>query len=128
MALSTHDITAIRQLYSAYCLAVDDGDGEAFSACFTADGSLDAGGQLLSGADQLGRFADQVPISRPGIRHVVTNVHVEGDGDEAQGRAYLIAYATGEAAKLLITGQYRDAFRRVDGTWLFAERHFTPDT
>jgi uncharacterized protein (TIGR02246 family) len=129
MTLSNADVTEMHQLYAAYCLAVDDGDGKAFSSCFTEDGSVDTGGPSISGTDQLESFAEGVPASVPGIRHVVSNVHVVGDGDDAQGRAYVIAYsAAGGKASLLITGRYRDSLRRVDGTWLFAKRHFTPDS
>jgi hypothetical protein len=128
MSLNHDDVTGIHQLYAAYCLAVDDGDGKAFSACFTPEGSLDPGGNPIVGADALTSFADGVPTSVPGIRHVVTNIHVEGDGDEAQGRAYLAVYtATGATTNLMLTGQYRDRLRRIDGAWLFAERRMTAD-
>ena len=46
MALSGDDVTMIQQLYAAYCLAIDDADGDAFSACFTADGSLGGAGAI----------------------------------------------------------------------------------
>ena len=128
MSLSNDDVTEIQQLYAAYCLAVDDGDGQAFSACFTADGSLDPGANPIIGTDNLTTFADGVPTSVPGIRHIVTNLHIGGDGDHATGRSYLAVYTTtGGTAKLLLTGRYNDTLRRDHGTWLFAERHMTPD-
>jgi len=61
------------------------------------------------------------------IRHVATGIFVEGDGDEVVGRAYLVAYRGTRPAKLLATGRYRDRICRVNGTWHFAERVFTPD-
>jgi uncharacterized protein (TIGR02246 family) len=126
MALGADDVTMIQQLYAAYCLAIDDGDGGAFSACFTPDGSLGGGGgDPLVGPVALSRFVERV---RAGVRHVATNVHVEGEGDSAQGRAYLAAYSTsGGVTSLLSTGRYRDELVRNAGKWRFSARHFTPD-
>jgi len=129
MPLGADDITAIHQLYSAYCLAADDGDGAAYSSCFTPDGSVGGMGRPVSGHERLAKLGAGFSVTTPGVRHVVVNVHADGDGDEAQGRAYLIAYAAGAGgSKLLTTGRYRDRLRRIDGRWLFAERLFTPDS
>ncbi len=128
MALSREDVTDIQQLYAAYCLYADDGNGAAFADLFTVDGSIESGGDPMVGTEKLARFADRVPTRTPGIRHVVVNVHAVGDGDEAQGRGYLIAFTAGGKDSILrMTGQYRDVFRRVDSVWKFAERHFKPD-
>jgi len=127
MGLTINDITAIHQLYSAYCLAIDDGDGKAFSACFTSNGSVGGVGDPISGTERLTRFAEKA--SRTGVRHIVANVHVDGDGDEAQGRAYFIGLSImGAERKITITGSYRDTLRRVDGVWLFEKRAFTMDS
>lgn len=40
MALPAADHLAIEQLYARYSHAVDRGDGDAWAACFTADGVL----------------------------------------------------------------------------------------
>jgi hypothetical protein len=127
MALSTDDLVAIQQLYAAYCHAIDDVDGKAFSACFTPGGSLNgAAGDAIAGTEALTTFAEGMV---PGIRHVVANVHVEGEADDARGRAYVIVYArAGGATTLLTTGRYRDELERIDGTWLFASRYFTADS
>jgi ketosteroid isomerase-like protein len=129
MSLAPEDLAQIQQLYAAYCHAVDDGDGKAFSACFTSDGVLDAGGPPVTGADGLAGFAAGVPGAVPGIRHVASNLLVDGQGDEAEGRAYLTAYTAtaGAPAQPLVTGRYHDRLRRVDGRWLFSERIFRAD-
>jgi len=84
MALSGDDVTMIHQLYAAYCLAIDDADGDAGSVpVSTADGSLGgAGGDPLVGPVALSRFAERAGLA---FEHVVTNVHVEGEGDCAAG-------------------------------------------
>ena len=127
MALTTDDITAIQQLYGLYCHAIDDGDGKTFSSCFTPDGYLGGVGKPLVGTEKLAQFAERTGNSGMGLRHVAAGIYVDGDGDDAQGRAYLVAYNGGDAAKFRASGRYRDRLRRVDGKWLFVERRFTPD-
>lgn len=128
MPLTADDLAQIHQLYGTYCHSVDEGDGKAFSACFTTDGVLDAGGPPVKGAEALAGFADSIPSAVPGIRHLVGNIVVSGQGDEAEGRAYLTAYSSaGGATQVLTTGRYRDRLRRQDGRWLFSERVFAVD-
>jgi uncharacterized protein (TIGR02246 family) len=123
--LETGDVVAIHQLYAGFCNTLDDGEADAFAECFTADASFGGVGTPVRGRDALRKFA--VEMVGKNIRHVATGVYVEGDGDEAVGRAYLVAYRGTRPAKLLATGRYRDRIRRVDGSWRFVERVFTPD-
>jgi uncharacterized protein (TIGR02246 family) len=123
--LETDDIVAIQQLYAGFCNTLDDGEAEAFAECFTADGTFGGVGTPVQGREALRQFA--LDLVGKNIRHVATGVYVQGDGDDAVGRAYLVAYRGTRPAKLLATGRYRDRIRRVDGTWRFAERVFTPD-
>jgi uncharacterized protein (TIGR02246 family) len=123
--LETGDVVAIQQLYAGFCNTLDDGEADAFAECFTTDASFGGVGTPVQGHDALRKFA--VDMVGKNVRHVATGVYVEGDGDEAMGRAYLVAYRGSRPAKLLATGRYRDRIRRVDGSWRFAERVFTPD-
>jgi uncharacterized protein (TIGR02246 family) len=123
--LSTDDVTAIQQLYARFCNTLDDGEADGFADCFAPDASFGGVGKPLVGHDAFRKFA--VDLVGKNIRHVATGIYVEGDGDEAVGRAYLVAYRGTQPAKLLATGRYRDRIRRVEGSWRFAERVFTPD-
>jgi uncharacterized protein (TIGR02246 family) len=125
MPLNTDDVTAIQQLYARFCHTLDDGEADAFADCFTPDATFGGVGHALQGHEAFRKFA--VDLVGKNIRHVATGIYVEGDGDEAVGRAYLVAYRGTRPAKLLATGRYRDRVRRVGGTWRFAERVFTPD-
>ena len=125
MPLEVDDIVAIQQLYAGFCNTLDDGEADAFAECFTADASFGGVGTPVRGHDALRKFA--VDMVGKNVRHVATGIYVEGDGDEAVGRAYLVAYRGTRPAKLLATGRYRDRMRRVDGSWRFTERVFTPD-
>lgn len=129
MALSTDDLVALQQLYARYCHAVDDGDGPAFAACFTADGVLEAPpAEAVRGAEALHGFAVAVGTGIPGIRHQVGNVVLEGDNTDATGRAYLYVYVAGAGGpSVMTTGRYADTLRKVDGQWRFTERRFSAD-
>ena len=125
MPLETGDIVAIQQLYARFCNTLDDGEADAFAACFTSNATFGGVGTPVQGHDALRQFA--VGLVSKNMRHVATGIYIEGDGDQAVGRAYLVAYRGSRPAKLLATGRYRDKIRRDDGTWRFAERVFTPD-
>ncbi len=127
MALAASDIAEITQLYAAYNLAVDDGDGKAFADCFVPEGALVVGGDPIAGQEALSGFATSVPAGVPGIRHMATNVALDGNGDEATGRCYLLVIIAGAQPQMLMTGRYRDTLRRVEGAWRFVRRDFDPD-
>jgi uncharacterized protein (TIGR02246 family) len=127
MALAAPDIAEITQLYAAYNLAVDDGDGDAFAACFVDGGALVADGNPIEGHAALADFARSVPTGVPGIRHMATNVRVTGDGDAANGRSYLMVVIAGAQPTVLMTGRYRDTIRREHGGWRFVRRDFDAD-
>src|SRR5689334_19264950 len=86
MALATDDILAIQKLIADYNHAVDAGDGPTFAALFVESGSLDSGFNVIKGHDELRDFAGMVPSMAPGARHWVSNVSIDGDGDEATAR------------------------------------------
>ena len=79
---------------------------------------------MLKGRDELSDFAGMVPTIAPGARHLVSNVSIDGDGDDATARLYLQMWATAGGAaesKLVISGRYEDTLKRDDGT--LALRH-----
>jgi hypothetical protein len=128
MPLEVGDVVAIQQLYSRYAFAADSGDGERFAACFTPNGVMDMGSRSVSGSDALSAFAERIPVSSPGVRHITTNLLVEGDGDAAQGRAYLtLISASASPVTVLRTGSYEDRLTRSGDGWRFVERRFLPD-
>jgi ketosteroid isomerase-like protein len=126
--LATSDIIAIQQIYAAYNLAADQGDGKAFAGFFTADGVFDMGTMRAEGPEALTEFAAGIPTMIPGSRHIATNVLVEGEGDLATGQAYLMLLSTKSSpCAIAVTGQYEDRLVRTDDGWRFAERRFIAD-
>jgi len=131
MALATDDIVAIQKLVADYNHLVDAGDGEAFAALFVDGGSLDTGFNVVKGTDELRGFADFVPTMAPGARHLVSNVSIDGDGENATTRLYLQMWSTAGGAaetKLVISGVYEDTLRRDGGTWRFVTRKLVVDS
>jgi uncharacterized protein (TIGR02246 family) len=118
------DVVAIHQLYATYNHAIDAGDGEAYCACFTAEGALHRPSGVLQGTDALTAFAKDVAARR--IRHLVSNVEVvDVASDTATARAYVTVVRPDAGTFTIVTaGTYRDRLERVDGRWRFAERHY----
>jgi hypothetical protein len=139
MAPSADDAEAIRQLLTRYNFAIDFGDAETWVACFTPDGAFECigvpegspmGGRH-EGADALLAYArGHYATAKGHARHWNWNIDIDIDGDIATMRCYLMAMSVGRARPpvVLSTGLYRDKLSRVDGRWLFQERHVTVDT
>ena len=132
MPLSTDDVVAIQQLYARYNHLVDSGRGVDWAATFVEDGTLDTGMGFAVDGTTAARteFGDNVPVMMPGSRHVASNVWVDGDGDTAEGSAYLQLWVADDetgGSKLLVSGLYRDALRRTEAGWRFVTRVLVPD-
>jgi len=127
--LSPSDIAVIQQLYAAYNYAADSGDGKAFAECFTSDGILDIDGMThLEGSKALSELFQGQPQGGRRTRHVAVNILVDGEGDLATGRAYLLMVGTSTSpATITITGQYEDRLVRTAEGWRFQERRCTFD-
>ena len=128
MALSTDDVVEVQQLLSAYCHHMDAGDGAGVAGLFTADGVLEIVDVATStGADEITANCAFFPQVLPGGRHIVQNVWVDGDGDRAVVRAYLLNAVAGDRPEMRQTGVYRDDVVRTDDGWRFAHRVLTLD-
>jgi uncharacterized protein (TIGR02246 family) len=137
MSMTALDYEEIRQLLARYNFAVDLGDLEGWADCFTPEGVFlctPEGGPLTgrhTGRDALVAYAAKhYEINQGRARHWNWNLVIAGDGGSATMRCYLGAYAamTDESpAKLRVTGIYRDKLAKVDGRWLFSERHIHVD-
>ena len=131
MPLPVEDVLAIQKLLADYNHAIDFGDADAFASMFVEDGVLDTGHGPTEGRAALKEFAGALPSMVSGLRHLISNVSIDGDGDAATARAYLQGWLTaggaGEA-RLIISGVYNDTLRREDGQWRFVTRTLHADT
>jgi uncharacterized protein (TIGR02246 family) len=126
----------IRQLLGRYNAAIDFGDAEAWAATFTPDGvftctGLPEGNPLggrYEGTAQLIAYAQKhYSIAKGRARHWNANLLIDGDGETATMRCYLLALTAGAGHLPGTTGVYEDRLRKLDGEWRFAERSVTVD-
>ncbi|MEX2031233.1 MAG: nuclear transport factor 2 family protein [Dehalococcoidia bacterium] len=124
MPLTTDDRLAIQDLAARYNTAIDSGNGDAWAATFTPDGTFESGGRTHQGTDALATFANGFAERMAGARHWNNNLVIEGDGDQATLGCYLLLMKGGQ---VLTSARYEDTLRRVDGAWRFASRRVIPD-
>jgi uncharacterized protein (TIGR02246 family) len=126
------DRIAINDLFVRYTTALDAGDVEAIVACFTDDGSLDSPAVgTYSGRQAIREFAVRFARFRERgsqLRHVISNLVVELDGERATATCYLLNIITRNGkSELLAPGRYECQLRKVDGAWLFEHRRVILD-
>lgn len=120
------DYAEIQQLYSRYALTIDEKLHEEWLDCFTADGVVEGPnfGRYV-GHDQLKQFLAKYRAETKmfQMRHVISNVLLDIQGENATGTCYILHYRTHRGrTELIAIGRYQDQLRKVDGRWLFADR------
>lgn len=131
MPLPAQDIIEIEQLAARYAHAVDSGDALAFASVFTQDGRLVIDDNpAIIGNSALGQFAAEVPKRLRQSRHVIANLLVDGEGDDATLAAYVQVFARrddGAEITMVTAGVYDDVLARTNGRWFFVSRRFSAD-
>ena len=129
--LTAADYLELQTLVARYSYAVDmhGGDGSAFAALFTPDGTL---GTQAKGTAQLAAFAAQTNKDRSGpafARHFVTNVVIKPAPEGATGRSYLVTLdisESGQPAKMISGGHYDDVYVKTPQGWRIKSRNYVP--
>ncbi|HZZ47668.1 MAG TPA: nuclear transport factor 2 family protein [Pseudonocardia sp.] len=126
------DINEIQRLKSEYTLACDDNyNPDAICELFTDDGlwSMNVFGHY-EGKEAIRGFFTSVSKQIVWSLHAATtpSIGVSSDGTTAVGTWYLLAPCTvarddgsGQKDAVVVTGNYQDKFRKVDGRWYFTE-------
>jgi SnoaL-like domain len=132
------DRLAIRELVDAYAHCADRRDADGQKSLFTEDtrfvvymeGQGSEPTQTLQGREALSPVFDD-------LNRYEATMHFNGqstiglDGDRATGESYCIAhhlFTDGGGRKLMVAWlRYDDAFAKIDGIWLFAERKLYVD-
>jgi uncharacterized protein (TIGR02246 family) len=128
---TAEDREQIRDLYVRYAITIDSGQYEQWLDCFTDDGVFESPrfGRHV-GRDGLRKFTQIYKESLGGaqVRHVISAVHFDIEGDRATGGCYL-TYFHSKIGKteLAAVGEYRDKLRKVGGAWRFESRQVTVD-
>jgi 3-phenylpropionate/cinnamic acid dioxygenase small subunit len=124
---SLEDRAAIGDLFARYMWALDGGDVEALVACFADDGALQspAVGEHRGHAG-IRAFATRFARYRQSgaqLRHVISNLLIDMDGDRAEARCYLVVFETRNGgSRLLGPGRYDCILRRSEAGWRFENR------
>jgi SnoaL-like domain len=128
--LTTADRLAIQEVLCRYCHALDRGRWDEFAGLFTDDCCLDLSQVLgrYEGGAGIRQFCEMIGSLNLFMRHLVTNVVVEGDGGRASAAAYVIAITGAQGSSpRQTTGLYEDELVKRDGRWLLHRRRLALD-
>jgi ketosteroid isomerase-like protein len=128
MPLTVADRVEILELLARYAHAIDTSDGEAYADCFTDDGVIElrSSGLHVQGRAALVEFAREDHARGGAARHLTNSPIIEGDGDRATIRVYLLRLtqdrSLDERRGIGPVGFYHDTLRRIAGRWRFERR------
>jgi uncharacterized protein (TIGR02246 family) len=118
---------AIQDLLARYAHAIDDLDPEAWAQCFTPDGVFQVGSRAMRGQTALREYG-KVHVREIRCRHMTGNLLYEINGNEATGRASVVAtLATPGGYKIFAQGRYVDRLVKQAGQWRIAYRRVDID-
>jgi uncharacterized protein (TIGR02246 family) len=121
------DRQMIHDLFVRYTTALDAGDVETIVACFTEDGTLESPAVgMYAGRQGIREFAERFARFREAgsqLRHFISNLAAQVDGDEAHATCYLLTVMTRDGrTELMPPGRYDCRLAKVGGQWLFRHR------
>lgn len=125
MALAIQDRLAIQELLERYCHNADYNPPERMRDMFAADGIFEVPAMELrfEGIESIIAFFKLSRESNSSARHVISNIVIEGDGDQAKSAAYLqVLSVRGNEITPLGFGRYLDQFRRYPDGWRLQHR------
>ena len=122
---------AIRDLMSAYCFHVDEGEFDKFAGLFASDATFEPGPQgKYQGRDAIRKFIESV-VPRagegPARKHCTMNHLITVNGSEAQAHSYIVVVREADGAIIpSLAGRYEDLLIKEGGEWRFKVRkiHF----
>ncbi len=123
--LTAADRLEIAELLARYCRAIDQGRWDELPTLFTPDCTVDFGKVMGTheGHDGVRNMARMIGGTGLTMRHYLTNVIIDGDGDRAEVMAYVLAFTgTGPGSLTSTTGRYEDVVEKRDGRWLLRHR------
>ena len=116
---------AVRDLIVSAWAAIDRKDWDTYAAAFALDGEFEILGQRRRGRADIAAGPSRDLEKYDGLQHLISNISVRLDGDEATGQWYCVAVHVPDAAQpdrhADIGLVYRFTARRDADGWHFAE-------
>lgn len=124
---SIEDWIKINDLFTRYATALDHGDVETIVGCFTEDAVVDSPVMgAFKGQAAIRDFAERnARLRQAGVqmRHAISNVRADVDGNRARAGCYLLNYLTKDGkSELLSPGEYDCRLVKAGGEWRFEYR------
>jgi ketosteroid isomerase-like protein len=129
--VTPEDRAAVERLVFAYCELVDSGDLDGVAGLFER-ATWRSAGAVVEGRDAVRRRYEPVVLyddGTPRTKHVVSNLVVEGEGDQATASSYFTVFQATDGFPLqpILAGRYQDTFVRDADGWRFADRLILAD-
>ena len=128
MSSLSEEKDAIRDVLSEYCFCLDGGRFAEMAALFTPDGVWATAFGTGTGRDGIAALAGKLRAASPageahrGV-HLVTNILIRLDGEQAQVRSNWIVAQNSPAGPIVsAAGGYDDDMVKQDGAWRFRRR------
>jgi hypothetical protein len=122
MVLSAQDQLEIQMLSAQYAIAMDEDDPDKWIETWSDGGIWQGGLGRYEGLTRLRQLFADLGARIKGKRHLMTNFVIEGDGDSASQKCYLVVVEIGQPARLVSTLVYNDRLQKIGGRWKFSHR------
>jgi ketosteroid isomerase-like protein len=123
---TTADKVAIAELAAKFETTFDQGDFDANVDLWTDDGVFNHPAGVFTGKEAYRQWAEgfyQQAAASGGSHHLLTNVQVTVNGDQADMTSYLtLIVGVVNPAPVIISGEFTDHLVKVDGEWKFQTR------
>lgn len=135
------DRMMIEDVLKQYAMGMDTADPDLYAGAFTEDATLIVGGMTEHGRAEIAamvagwRKTFHMPPKDQGVsymplRHTLTNINIEIDGDTATAHSYwqtIRKNPDGAPPTIGAMGRYEDHLVKKDGHWLIARREIISD-
>jgi hypothetical protein len=123
---------AIAEVIARYNYAIDHNDYQGWANTFAPEGVFHGVIGRFVVHQELDKFiasVKQLTATSPNLRHYVTNILPEINGNEARCTSFLLMTSTSKegGSTIALAGEYEDRLVKRNGQWLFLERIVRPD-